>query len=181
MSDRAPPIIVTAQVDADADALFNRRRQQFYPPALNRVPAHLTLFHQLPGAHEADIVAGVAAAAAVPPVFEVTVAGLMMLGHGVAYRITSETLIAFRSRLAAQFGGWLTGQDRQGFRPHVTVQNKVRVETARGTRAILERDFVPFPARIEAVQLWHYAGGPWQPLGVIALHTGPECPEFPVK
>ena len=38
----------------------------------------------------------------------------------------------------------LTAQDRQGFRAHVTIQNKVTPEVARSTLAALSAVFTPF-------------------------------------
>ena len=169
MTDDLHPIIVTAQFDAEADALFQRHRQQFFPPQLNFVPAHLTLFHNLPGAREREVVEGIAAAIEGQPPITVQVPELMSLGRGVAYRIRSDALNALRDRMVRRFDGMLVRQDRQGFRAHVTVQNKVTPQEARGTRAILEQDFAPFAATIEAIQLWHYRGGPWSPVGVLPL------------
>ena len=167
----APPIIVTAQFDPEADAFFQRRREQFFPPQLNFIPAHLTLFHNLPGERERDVLEGVGTVAADYAAFSVTVSELMPLGRGVAYKIQSDDLKGLRRDLASRFDDMLVKQDRQGFRAHVTIQNKVTPQEARGTRAILERDFQPFPARIEGIQLWHYQGGPWSPIAALALPT----------
>lgn len=169
MAQDSPPIIVTAQFDAGADALFQRRRQEFFPPQLNFIPAHLTLFHNLPGDREREVVAGIAAAIEGQPPVVVHVPALMSLGRGVAYRLGSDELMSLRGRMVQRFDGMLVRQDRQGFRPHVTIQNKVSPAQAKGTRAILEREFAPFDATIEAIQLWHYRGGPWSPIGVLPL------------
>ncbi|GGD10574.1 hypothetical protein GCM10011342_19310 [Aquisalinus flavus] len=169
MTDEYPPIIVTGQFDAETDALFQRRREEFFPPQLNFVPAHLTLFHNLPGDREREVVEGIAAVIGGQPPVEVRVAELMSLGRGVAYRLVSEELKSLRGRMVQHFDGMLVKQDRQGFRPHVTIQNKVSPAQAKGTRAILEQDFAPFGATIEAIQLWHYRGGSWSPIGVLPL------------
>ncbi|NHK28792.1 2'-5' RNA ligase family protein [Parvularcula flava] len=169
MAEEYPPIIVTAQFDAQADDLFQRRRQEFFPPQLNFIPAHLTLFHNLPGDRESEVVKGIAAAIEGQSPITAQVPELMSLGRGVAYRIVSDDLKALRGRMIQRFDGMLVKQDRQGFRPHVTIQNKVSPGEAKGTRAILEQDFASFPAKIEAIQLWHYRGGPWSPIGVLPL------------
>jgi hypothetical protein len=44
--------ILTLQLDPTAQAHFEALRQQHFPPALNHIPAHLTLFHQLPDSDE---------------------------------------------------------------------------------------------------------------------------------
>ncbi|WP_420393642.1 2'-5' RNA ligase family protein [Acuticoccus sp.] len=165
---RADPIILTLQLDEASAAFFERQRQAHFPLAINRIPAHLTLFHKLPG-EEADRVLAEVAQATRRPAFPVAVEALMPLGRGVAYRLASPTLGAVRSDLARRFERWLTGQDRERFRPHVTVQNKVTPERAKATLAELERSFHPFTATAEGLQLWHYRGGPWSPLAAIAF------------
>ena len=87
--------------------------------------------------------------------------GLRAAGRGVAYILESEALSAFRAGLARTFDAHLTAQDRQGWRPHVTVQNKVDPKTARALHADLQQAFVPFRFTAPATRLWRYLGGPW--------------------
>jgi len=164
---RAAPIILTLQLDAVSSDFFERQRQLFFPEGLNRVPAHLTLFHKLPGDEHEAIVKTVAAAARPP--FMVSVDGLKKLGRGVAYTLSAPELLQMHRTLAAAFAPWLTGQDRERFRPHITVQNKASPGAAQRTFEDLSRAFTPFSATAQGVQLWHYAGGPWSPLGVITF------------
>lgn len=110
---------------------------------------------------------GAAAAARAP--FPVTVGGLMKLGRGTAFGIESAALVALRADLAAAFDGWLTKQDREKFRPHVTVQNKVAGHVALALFDHLSREFAPFAAVAEGLQLWRYENGPWSPLAAIAF------------
>ncbi|MBW1279601.1 2'-5' RNA ligase family protein, partial [Escherichia coli] len=63
--------------------------------------------------------------------------------------------------LARSFAAVLTAQDRQGWRPHVTVQNKVTPETARALHADLAFGFTPFRFTAPGLLLWRYLGGPW--------------------
>ena len=51
----AAPLIVTLKLDDAAQTYFNALRRQHFPPAINYLGAHLTLFHHLPGA-EVDAV-----------------------------------------------------------------------------------------------------------------------------
>ncbi|MEM6762107.1 MAG: 2'-5' RNA ligase family protein [Pseudomonadota bacterium] len=162
------PIIATLQLDALSQAFFERQRQNHFPPSLNRVPAHLTLFHQLPGSDVDGVLAAVGNATEVRP-FRVAVTGLRSLGRGVAYDVASADLMVLRAAIAKAFVGRLKGQDRERFRPHITVQNKVSAHQARQTLAALTRAFLPFDATAEGVQLWRYEGGPWSPLAVTPL------------
>lgn len=167
---KAQPIVVTLQLDAASADLFERQRRAYFPPTLNKIPAHLTLFHALPGDRLDEIMGAVAQAARRPP-FQVAVAGLMPLGRGVAYRLDSPALVALRAGLAHRFADWLTRQDRERFRPHITVQNKVAPHEARATQDELERTFAPFESTAEGLQLWFYQGGPWAPVAAVAFQT----------
>lgn len=162
------PIIVTLQFDAETAACFERQRQAHAPPALRRIPAHLTLFHALPGDRE-DAVRGAVGRAAARPAFPVRIDGLMPLGRGVAYSVSAAALHELRRELAVTFGPWLRGQDRERFRPHVTIQNTVSTAQARRTLTVLAEAFVPFAGEAQGLQLWRYRGGPWQPLGAVAF------------
>ena len=165
-----PPLIMTLQLDEITTGLFQRHRDLFFPPTLNIVPAHLTLFHKLPG-EQFDTVLRATAAAIPSGPFPLTVSEVIPLGKGVAYRLASPDLSALHAKLAASFAPWLTGQDRQAFRPHVTVQNKVTKAEARRTLDLLHRDFAPFPATAEGLQLWQYQGGPWSPAAALAFNS----------
>ncbi len=57
-----PPLIVTVALDEGAFAWFEDLRQTHFPPGRNQVPAHLTLFHALPGEQEAFIAEALKAA-----------------------------------------------------------------------------------------------------------------------
>jgi hypothetical protein len=69
-----------------------------------------------------------------------------------------------RSELASSFHGLLSAQDSGGWRPHVTIQNKVSVNEARALIAALERDFRPRSIGIAGLGLHRYLGGPWETL-----------------
>lgn len=162
-------IIVTVQFDERSAALLGALRRKHFPPALNRVGAHLTLFHNLPGAEEAAVLRSVAESAARTKPFTVVAAGPLRLGRGVAIKIESDRLMALRGELAARFKPWLAGQDREKFRPHVTIQNKVAPHEAAALCEHLAAVFSPFEATAEAIQLWRYAGGPWAPIAAVSF------------
>jgi 2'-5' RNA ligase len=98
------------------------------------------------------------------PAFDVRVTGVQPLGRGAAYRLESAELAAVHAELRASFADVLTPQDRQPYRPHVTVQNKVDPAVARETVAALRAAFVPGEVRATGLALWRYAGGPWVPV-----------------
>ncbi len=154
-------LIVTALLDAESQARFDEERRRYFPAARNFLSAHVTLFHALPGAELDSVVRTldeVCRAQAVAP-FETR--GLYFLGHGVAYALHMPELVAVRARLAGVWADWLTPQDRQGFRPHVTVQNKVAPEAARALLGELEAEYAPWRGEVLGLGLWRYDGGPW--------------------
>ncbi len=161
----AGPLIVTAEL-AKADlAWLDALRRHHYPAERNRLPAHLTMFHALPPSLENEARHRLArAASARPP--RATVAGVMDLGGGVAFRIVSEDLDGVREVLADSFHGMLSAQDQGGWRPHVTIQNKVSTRQARALIDALEAGFTPTPLGIRGLGLHRYLGGPWETLQV---------------
>ena len=88
----------------------------------------------------------------------------MDFGSGVAFRVVSTDLDLVRRELAADFHGLLSAQDSGGWRPHVTIQNKVPAKEARQLLARIERDFRPRPLGIAGLGLHRYLGGPWERL-----------------
>jgi hypothetical protein len=138
-------------------------RRAYYPPERNRVPAHLTLFRQLPPSVEGELKRRLAAYAATPAP-EAAIAGIMDLGEGTALRVESEGLEDMRYDLALALHGLLTPQDMAAWRPHVTVQNKVGPKEARRLQAQLRAGFERRPLAIRGLALWRYLDGPWEPV-----------------
>ncbi len=160
MSD--PPLILSLGLHADDQARFERLRALHFPSDRNLIPAHVTLFHHLPGREVQAIQRILEDRCATLPPFAVTATGLRFLGRGVAYALEAPALSTLRGRLAAQWQEWLTPQDRQGYRPHVTIQNKAAPEAARLLQQRLQAAFAPFTVRAEGLLLWRYLGGPWE-------------------
>jgi hypothetical protein len=164
---------LTVGLDEPHAAFFNELRRTHFPPARNHLPAHLTLFHQLPGAVAKGIEKRLAELSRVTPPFDLRVSGLRSLGRGVAYTVRCPELVAFRQRLAASWDAWLSPQDRQGLQLHITVQNKVAPPAAQALLDSLRAGFQPFRMRGEQLLLWRYLGGPWEPVAALPL-GGPE-------
>ncbi|NEK95044.1 2'-5' RNA ligase family protein [Modestobacter muralis] len=174
------PLIVTLLLDDEAQGRFDRLRAAHFParplPGARREPAsggeegvfrlqaHVTLFHALPGEHLADVSRELAEVADRAP-FDVAVTGVRFLGRGVAIDLDAPELTALRRGLAGAFDPWLTRQDRQWSRPHVTVQNKVSPDVARALFAEMSASFVPETVTARGLGLWDYLGGPWSPAG----------------
>jgi len=130
--------------------------------------AHLTLFHALPPSLEGEVMAALRDEARGPSP-RATLSAPYSLGNGVAYRILSNDLDDLRERLADRFHGSLSAQDGHGFRPHVTIQNKVEARFARALLNELAAAHHDRPLAIPALSLHRYLGGPWQSLGRFAF------------
>ena len=151
--------------------MLDALRRAHFPPERNRLAAHLTLFHHLPPSTEGEVrrVLADACRASAPPA---TLASVMSLGSGVAFRVESAALAAIRAAIAERFEGLLTPQDRQGWRAHVTVQNKVTAPVARALHTELSATFCPRPLRIAGLAAWWYRGGPWEAIGRWSFRGG---------
>jgi 2'-5' RNA ligase len=158
------PLIVTLLLDDEAQGRFDRLRAAHFPAQRNHLQAHVTLFHALPGEHLADVSRELAEVAHREP-FDVAVTGVRFLGGGVAIDLDAPELTALRRGLAGAFDAWLTRQDRQWSRPHVTVQNKVEPAVARALYEGMSAAFAPHTVTARGLGLWNYLGGPWSPAG----------------
>jgi 2'-5' RNA ligase superfamily protein len=164
----AGALIVTAEIGANDLAWLDRLRRAHYPPERNRVPAHLTIFHALPPSAEREVRSSLSrTVSAEPP--QASIEGLMNLGGGVAYRVVSPQLDGIRSRLADDFHGLLSAQDSGGWRPHITIQNKVSAKEARALMIEIEQGFCPRPLEIRGLGLHRYVDGPWERLAIYAF------------
>ena len=165
-------MILTLQMDESSQERFDHLRKLHFPPERNYLKAHLTLFHKLPGDREAEISTELREICQDREPFALAAAGPRFLGRGVAYELSSPNLLALRRELARSWNPWLGAQDRQGFKPHVTVQNKVPPEQARELHQELQATFSPFEVEGLGLSLWRYLGGPWEPAGTYLFGSG---------
>jgi 2'-5' RNA ligase len=152
-----PAYILTLKLDEATQAFFEELRQRYFPPERNYLSAHLTLFHKLPP--HPDTVSALADLRF--SAFQLEATGLKNLGNGVAYRMEAEPLDQLHKELRSIFVSQLSAQDKQGFRAHVTVQNKVSSDQAKKLLLELTSNFSPFTASALGLELWEYLGGPW--------------------
>ncbi len=164
----AGALIVTAELAPADFAWFDSLRRRHFPPERNVLGAHLTMFHALPPSAENEVRRDLARLA-VRSRPQATVAGLMSLGGGVAYRIVSDDLEEVRQELADRFRGLLTAQDAGGWRPHITIQNKVSGSVAAQLKAELEATFEPHPLHLNGLALHRYLNGPWEQIASFAF------------
>jgi len=163
------PLILTLWLDQDSSARFDAERRCHFPPGRNLVPAHVTMFHHLPGDHCREIAQEMTSIARRTGQIKLSVPSLRFLGNGVAYDVLGSELVHLRAVIAQRWSAHLTRQDAQGFRPHVTIQNNVGADIAKALYERLSKAFEPFDVTGMGLQLWRYRGGPWEAAGEYAF------------
>ena len=170
------PLILSLTLAADDQARLDRLRAAHFPSQRNFLAAHVTMFHHLPGDQLETIAADLAAIATATPAFTVRIARLQSLGRGVALALEADPLLRLRAALARKWAARLTAQDSQGYRPHVTIQNKVDPVVAKALLHELSKGFSPWDVSAIGLSLWHYRGGPWEPAGSYAFTADAAAP-----
>jgi 2'-5' RNA ligase len=155
------PFLLTLTLDSQAQSFFNELRRQHFPAERNFLDAHLMLFHNLP-ADQNQILADINAIASQTKSFTLLVSAVASIGNGVAYKTESPQLQAIHLNLQKQWQQWLIPQDKNKLWPHITIQNKVKPETAKDLLAELNVDFKPFNITAIGFDVWEYLGGPWK-------------------
>ena len=158
-------LIVTAALGKSDHDRLTAERTAHFPPARNYLDAHLTMFHALPPSceEEASSLLRRIANDCKPP--RARLAELISLGKGVAYKVESDELRRIRDLIADHFHGMLSAQDSGGWRPHITIQNKVKPFEAKALLAQKRESFEPRPLDISGLSLHRYMDGPWEALG----------------
>ena len=165
------PIIVTALIGEPDFGTLDALRRQHFPPERNHLRAHLTMFHHLPPSCEEELKQLLKdEARGNDP--QARISGIINLGGGVAYRVESPDLEDIRARIAERFAPMLMPQDRNAWRAHVTVQNKVKAPESRALLDQLSATFRPQPLALSGLAAWWYRGGPWEPIAGYAFKTG---------
>jgi 2'-5' RNA ligase len=154
-------LIVTLAFDTAMFDQLDWLRKTHFPKALNHIPAHLSLIHQLPGDRLEEVVSSLTDLAPNGPI-PLEISGLRLLGRGVACDVTSPLLMELHRSITKRWAEALIPQDRQKFTPHVTIQNKTSPQAARALRDALARDFQPMRGYGVALLVWRYLGGPWR-------------------
>jgi 2'-5' RNA ligase len=156
------PFVLTLEMDGESFARLDDLRRCYTPPERNLVPAHVTLFHRLPGEHAREIKALLAEVAKSEKPMEIAVGEVKAMERGVAVFLQSPQLSALRDALAAEWWPWLSDQDQAGFRPHVTLQNNVSPGEASRTKASAAAELRLKRIRGVGLHLWRYREGRWE-------------------
>ncbi len=161
-------LVITARPDPSALQRFDEMRRALFPSGRNKVPAHISLFHNLPGQLFETLMHDIASALpGCSPLAETS--GVRFLGKGIAYMIAAPGLKQLHGVLSDRYADHLIAQDRQTYSPHVTVMNKADPVQARAESDRLTAAFAPMRMVLTAVDLWLYLpDGTWQSKGDVA-------------
>ena len=163
------PLILTLKLDAESFAFFDALRRKYFPAERNFLSAHVTLFHNLPGSRVEQIETDLNYLRRRHKTFPLRFSRWRFLGRGTAIEIESAELNRLRDELKNKWNEWLTAQDHQKFKPHITVQNKVAPEAARFLFEELSADWSGKDGAGIGIELWHYLNGPWKLAGEFAF------------
>ena len=161
------PLVVTLHCSGAGWQTCQALRKAHFPAFRNIVPAHIALFHHLPGDELAIVEQDARDVCQKVKPFPLQISGLRSLGGGVALKVESVALLEVHRQLADSWVAWLTPQDRARFNPHVTVQNKVQPAEARRLLEQLQAEFSAFVVDATGLEFWHYRGGPWEPAAFV--------------
>jgi 2'-5' RNA ligase len=155
----APVLIATLKIDNRSSEIYNGLRKEHFPAAVNLIDAHITLFHHLPDVPL--VTESIQSLCSKQSPFPIEVGHPYSLGRGVAFRVVSPELQSLHTAMSGAFYAFLTPQDRQSFRPHITIQNQVSPEDARQLLLSLTT-LSTTRAMAQGVSVWQYLGGPWR-------------------
>lgn len=160
--------ILTFLTDAPSHKAMTDLRTQYFPRHLNRLNAHLTLFHALPGSQlSSSIMPTLTTLAYSTSPFPISATTPFKLRHGIAVGVPKgrggdEARRVWRI-LRDEWRGFLSEQDRAGFKAHYTIMNKEE-DDLKATKAFeeVERSWRVVRGRVEGLSLWLYEKGRWK-------------------
>jgi hypothetical protein len=158
---RDDTFVVTLRMDEVSFARLDVLRTRYFPPDINSLSAHLTLFYALTDEQVSRLPA--AGTGLVDGSIPLQFVRPILIGHGVAIEVAGGELSDLHVRLTEVLGHGLTRQDRQPFRPHVTIQNKVTREAAKVTFSGVAHGFSPWAGHGIGLDVWRYLGGQLAP------------------
>jgi hypothetical protein len=158
---RDDTFVLTLRMDEVSFTRLDALRRRYFPRYINFLPAHITLFHALTDEQVSRLPS--AGPSLIGESIPLEFVRPTLIGRGVAIQVGRGALSGLHSRIIEALGHGLTRQDRQPFRPHVTIQNKVTRADAKATFSAVANDFSPWPGHGIGLDVWRYLGGPWAP------------------
>lgn len=131
--DEESTYVLTLRTEREFHQRINRLRKQYFPSELNKIGAHITLFHALPGSQLTTIIADITSLVHTESSFTIRTIEPIKMSHGIALNANSQDAHRLWDMLAQKWGpmgaNFLSKQD-QHFNAHYTIQNKVEKDVA---------------------------------------------------
>ena len=139
-SGDAPVYILTLLTDVAHHASMHKLRQAYFPPKLNKLEAHITLFHALPEEKlEREVVPAIEEMVSRTRLYRIQVNDAFRLSKGVGLAVADDIDYATKGRdgrgrnmtriihaeLRKKWSDWLSEQDSKPPRLHYTIANKI--------------------------------------------------------
>lgn len=162
--------ILTLLTDQGHQKRMTALRNKYFPRKLNKLGAHLTLFHALPESKlESSIVPTIKQVVSERQPFSVNAAKPFRMKKGIAISVPrnqggEQAQEVHRALLGAWEGeGWLSEQDGGGMRAHYTIMNKVddEVEVDKAMEEVAG-SWKGDKGTVVGLGLWRYERGFWK-------------------
>lgn len=162
--------VLTLLTDKEHHAKMTKLRDQYFPKKINKLAAHLTLFHALPGSKLEDaIIPTLEKTAAETSEFRIHAATPFRMKKGIAISIPkhegAQQCQDIHKRLQSEWlpQKFLSEQDAGGCRVHYTICNKVDDEAVVDQYfQEVRRSFKGGWGQVIGLGLWRYARGFWR-------------------
>jgi hypothetical protein len=169
-SQQEPIYILSLLTDPAHQQRMTALRKKYFPPKLNKLGAHLTLFHALPESKlESTIIPTIKRVVSERQPFAINAARPFRMKKGIAISVPGnqggdEAQEVHRALLSAWEGeGWLSEQDGGGMRAHYTIMNKVDdEEEVAGAMEEVAGSWKGDLGTVVGVGLWEYERGYWK-------------------
>ena len=157
--------VLALQTDRDFHQRINDLRKQYFPPRLNKVGAHITLFQALPGSQLDSIVSDLLEIAHPERRFQINTVRARLMPYGVALDAKINQARRLWKTLHQKWGpagaDFLSKQDQQ-FDAYYTIQNKVEKDVAIQTWEKVRQRFKCEKGWAIGLTLYKYTkGGQW--------------------
>ncbi|CAF9929312.1 MAG: mannose-1-phosphate guanyltransferase [Heterodermia speciosa] len=164
--DEDSTYVLTLQTNREFHERINDLRRQYFPAQLNKIDAHITLFHALPGSRLGFILSDLLEIARTEQRFRIQTIKPLQWTHGVALDANNHCAHRLWKLLERKWGSagadFLSKQDRGGFKAHYTIQNKVEKEVAKQTWEEVRDRFESDEGEVLGFTLYKYAkSGHW--------------------
>ncbi|KAL9050063.1 MAG: hypothetical protein Q9162_006853 [Coniocarpon cinnabarinum] len=162
--DESSSYVLTLHTSPEIHNAANALRQKYFPPKINKTPAHITLFHALPGSRLDSIRSDLSQAAAAQEPFKLSTGSTKRLKRGIAISVVgTKPAKELHDGLRKKWFEWLSQQDRGGFQGHYTVMNKVEEDEAvEKARKEIKDEFRGAEGEARGLTIWKYEKGHWR-------------------